>query len=80
LLQVAAKLYNYTPAAANLPEAAARSWLQHVLPCFLHVCLQDCPGYGATLDPAGYLEALLTFLFTQQKDHDQLHGSRGMPK
>jgi hypothetical protein len=43
--------------------------------------LQDCPGYGATLDPAGYLEALLTFLFSQQqKDYDQLHGSRGMPK
>jgi hypothetical protein len=46
-----------------------------------HCCLQDYPGYGATLDPAGYLEALLTFLFTQQqKDYEQLHGSRGMPK
>ncbi|WIA17574.1 hypothetical protein OEZ85_014400 [Tetradesmus obliquus] len=43
--------------------------------------LQDCPGHGASLDPAGYLEALLSFIFSQQqKDFQQLHGSRGMPK
>ncbi|WIA34159.1 hypothetical protein OEZ86_012519 [Tetradesmus obliquus] len=43
--------------------------------------LQDCPGYGATLDPAGYLEALLSFIFSQQqKDFTQLQGSRGLPK
>ncbi|WIA37796.1 hypothetical protein OEZ86_014661 [Tetradesmus obliquus] len=43
--------------------------------------LQDCPGHGASLDPAGYLEALLSFIFSQQqKDFQQLHGSSGMPK
>uniref|UniRef100_A0A383WEA1 Septin-type G domain-containing protein n=1 Tax=Tetradesmus obliquus TaxID=3088 RepID=A0A383WEA1_TETOB len=36
---------------------------------------------GCSLDPAGYLEALLSFIFSQQqKDFQQLHGSRGMPK
>lgn len=43
--------------------------------------LQDCPGYGASLNPASYLEALLTFLYKQQeRDYKQLHGSRGMHK
>ncbi|KAF6262687.1 Septin-domain-containing protein [Scenedesmus sp. NREL 46B-D3] len=43
--------------------------------------LQDCPGYGSTLDPAAYLKMLLTYIFEQQKkDFYQLHGSRGMPK
>jgi hypothetical protein len=47
----------------------------------LFLLLQDCFGYGASLDPAVYLEALLSFIFSQQqKDFAQLHGSRGMPK
>jgi hypothetical protein len=41
-------------------------------------CSQDCPGHGATLDPAAYLEALVTYLLQQQeRDYQLLQGSVG---
>ena len=47
------------------------------------VCLhlQDTPGWGCTLDPAAYLETLVTVLLKQQEaDYEKLVGSRGMDK
>jgi hypothetical protein len=37
--------------------------------------MQDCPGHGSSLNPASYLEALMTFLLQQQeKDYRLLPG------
>ncbi|KAF6262667.1 hypothetical protein COO60DRAFT_1635822 [Scenedesmus sp. NREL 46B-D3] len=39
---------------------------------------QDCPGHGATLDPSGYIEAVVMYLLQQQeKDFLRLQGSVG---
>jgi hypothetical protein len=46
--------------------------------CACCCCVQDCPGHGASLDPAEYLEALVTYMLQQQeKDYMRLHGSVG---
>lgn len=40
--------------------------------------MQDCPGHGSSLNPAGYAEALITFLLQQQEqDYQLLQGSAG---
>jgi hypothetical protein len=43
-----------------------------------YCCAQDCPGHGSSLDPAAYMEALLSFLLQQQeRDYQLLQGSVG---
>jgi hypothetical protein len=43
--------------------------------------LQSAPGWGATLDPAAWLEALVGLvLAARQEDYKDLAGARGLHK
>lgn len=66
---------------AKKPQPSTLNLQLQALPLHVHALMQGCPGHGASLNPAEYLEALLALLLKQQQqDYKQLHGSRGMHK